>query len=294
MSEPSAKTAPSYRAFESNDIVPAHALSLAVGWPHRVEDWQFMFDAGSGFVAQDNGAVIGTALYWKYGADRGTLGLVIVSPQAQGRGIGRKLMDLVLEALGHRVTFLHATPAGKPLYEKLGFDACGTVNQHQGTIGDVPAVTPPAGEQLRPLTADDAPKVIELASRASGLDRSTVIPALLDVAQGVVLERAGELVGFSLLRRFGRGYAIGPVVATASPDDRRAKSLIAHWLARHAGEFLRIDVPGTAGLSDWLIALGMVRIDSVVNMVRNAPAQTHCGEPDAVYRLFGIVNQAMG
>lgn len=294
MSETPVKNALSYRAFRSEDIAAAHALSLAAGWPHRAEDWQWMWDAGNGFVALDNGEVIGTALYWKYGEGRSTLGLVIVSPHAQGRGIGRKLMEWVLEALGQRITFLHATPAGKPLYEKLGFEACGTVDQHQGKVGNVPAVTPHAGEQLRSLTRADVPKVIELASRASGLDRSEIIPALLDVAQGVVLERSGEFVGFSLFRRFGRGYAIGPVVAKHSPDDCRAKALIAHWLARNEGEFVRIDAPGGAGLNDWLNGLGLTRVSTVVKMVRNAPAERHSSEPDAIYGAFGIINQAMG
>lgn len=294
MSALPAKKAPTYRAFESTDIIAAHALSLAVGWPHRAEDWQSMFAAGSGFVAQDDGEVIGTALYWKCGTDRGTLGLVIVSPEAQGRGIGRQLMELVLEALGNRVTFLHATPAGKPLYERLGFEACGTVDQHQGVVSSVRSVTPPAGEQLRSLKCEDVPQVVELASRASGLDRSQIIPVLLDVAQGVLLERAGELVGFSLFRRFGRGYAIGPVVAAHSPGDERAKALIAHWLAMSSGEFVRIDVPGGAALTDWLNAVGVKRINTVVKMVRNEPAERHSGKPDAIYGVFGIINQAMG
>lgn len=294
MSESPVKKAPIYRAFESSDIVAAHALSLAVGWPHRAEDWQFMFDAGSGFVAEDNGEVIGTALYWKYGADRATLGLVIVSPLEQGRGIGRRLMELELEALGKRVTFLHATPAGQPLYERLGFQACGTVDQHQGTVASVRTVAPPDGERLRALTGDDVPRIIELASRASGLDRSQILPALLDVAQGVVLEHSGELVGFSLLRRFGRGYAIGPVVAARSPDEQRAKSLIAHWLAKHVNDFVRIDVPGNAGLNDWLNALGLTRVNTVVKMVRNEPAEQHCGDADAIYGVFGIITQALG
>ncbi|WP_118182730.1 GNAT family N-acetyltransferase [Paraburkholderia phosphatilytica] len=293
MSESPAKQAPTYRRFTSDDVAAAHALSLAVRWPHRAEDWRFMFDAGTGFVAEDDGAVIGTALCWKFGSDRGTLGLVIVSPDEQGRGIGRRLMELVLEELGNRVTFLHATPAGKPLYEKLAFNVCGTLDQHQGTVGNVAPVAPPNGEHLRALKAEDAPKVIELASRASGFDRSATVPALLGFAEGVVLERDGELLGFSLFRRFGRGYVIGPVVATDSPDAVRAKSLIAHWLAKHAGEFVRIDVPGGTGINDWLIALGMARVDSVVKMVRNAPAEQHSGEPDATYRAFGIINQAM-
>ena len=122
MSESLPRKAPTYRPFRSDDIAAAHVLSLAMGWPHRADDWRFMLDTGSGFVAEDNGSVIGTALWWKFGEGCGTLGLVIVSAQEQQRGIGRKLMELLLEALGNRVTFLYATPAGKPLYEKLGFD----------------------------------------------------------------------------------------------------------------------------------------------------------------------------
>ena len=120
-----------------------------------------------------------------------------------------------------------------------------------------------------------------------------MIPALLEVAQGVVLDRGGDLVGFSLLRPFGRGYAIGPVVAIPSPDDRLAKSLISYWLAKRVGDVVRIDVPGGTGINDWLVALGMTRISSVARMVRNAPAGQR-GEPDATYRMFGIINQSMG
>jgi GNAT superfamily N-acetyltransferase len=293
VSESSVKKSPAYRRFTSADIDAAHGLSQAVRWPHRADDWRFMFDAGTGFVAEDNGTVIGTALCWKFGTERGTLGLVIVSPDEQGRGIGRKLMELVLEELGNRVTFLHATVAGKPLYEKLGFVTCGGLTQHQGTLARIDAVAPPVGEQLRAATAADTPKLIELASRASGFDRSATIPALLEFAQGVVLERDGEVLGFSLLRPFGRGYAIGPVVAQHASDDLRARALISYWLAQHEGDFVRIDVPGDAGIHDWLTSLGMTRVDSVEKMVRNASADLREAAPDATWRAYGIVNQAM-
>ena len=99
--------------------------------------------------------MIGTALCWTYGAERASLGMVIVSPAWQGRGIGRKLMELVLEGLGGRVTFLHATPAGQPLYEKFGFQAVGTLDQHQGAAFQPPLVSLPPGERLRPLGSND-------------------------------------------------------------------------------------------------------------------------------------------
>ncbi|GAB7536159.1 GNAT family N-acetyltransferase [Burkholderia sp. 3C] len=293
MSETAVKPELHYRRFTAEDVAAAHGLSVAVRWPHRPEDWRFAAEAGGGFVAVEGDAVIGTALYWTFGADRASLGMVIVSPDQQGRGIGRKLMELVLDALGDRVTFLHATPAGQPLYEKLGFAVCGALTQHQGTVAAAPAVELPAGDTLRAATPGDLPALIELASRGCGLDRSATLPALLEVAQAVVLEHDGAIAGFAIARRFGRGFAIGPVVCAPSDDHARAKALVACWLARHVGDFVRIDVPAGAGIEAWLPSVGLVPVDTVVKMVRNAPAAEHSGEPDAAWRAYGIINQAM-
>lgn len=138
-----------YRPMTSADIATAHEMSLAVSWPHRPEDWELALITGTGFVAELNGSVIGTAICWKHGPERASLGLVIVSDAYQGRGIGRKLMQMMLEELGSRVTFLHATPAGQPLYETLGFDVCGMLNQHQGRVTTTIAVKLPVGLELR-------------------------------------------------------------------------------------------------------------------------------------------------
>jgi len=282
-----------YRSFTPADCPAACGLSTAFSWPHRAEDWQFAAEQGTGFVAEENGALIGTALCWKFGTDRASLGLVIVSQEHQGRGIGRKLMELVLEELGPRITFLHATPAGRPLYEKLGFDVCDSLDQHQGTVGKTLPVALPDGERLRSATAADFPALIELATRASGLERNAMMSALLKMGDSVVLERDSEIIGFSILRRFGRGLVIGPMAAMRSPDDLRAKALIGYWLNNREGEFIRIDVPAGASLADWLAAQGLKRVDTTIRIVRNAPAVAHQGAPDPVYRLYGIVSQAM-
>ncbi|SOE51270.1 Predicted N-acetyltransferase YhbS [Burkholderia sp. OK233] len=286
-------TPPTYRPFTSADVRAAHALSTSIRWPHRLEDWQFAADAGLGFVAEEGGGLIGTALGWKFGADRATIGMVIVAPEQQGRGIGRNLMNLLLEELGTRAVFLHATPAGQPLYEKLGFRACGWLDQHQGTLPEPPSIAFRQGERLRQVEANDLPKLIELASLTSGFDRSAVMPALLQIADGVVLESEGELLGFSMSRKFGWGHLIGPVVALESSDHGRAKALIAYWLAMYKGLPVRIDVPEVAALTEWLSGLGMTHIDKVVKMVRNAPVCTDDSVHDLPFRAYGIINQAM-
>ncbi|OUL76751.1 GNAT family N-acetyltransferase [Paraburkholderia hospita] len=282
------KFALSYRPFTDNDLAAAYELSSQINWPHRVDDWRFVAQAGEGFIAEDESGVAGTALCWKFGRDHASLGMVIVSPERQGRGIGRRLMELLLEAVGGRTTLLHATVAGKPLYEKLGFREIGTTNQHQGTAFQPPLLSLPPGERLRPLGSNDTQQLVALASRASGLDRSALLPSLLELSDGIALDRDGELLGFALFRRFGRGYAIGPVVAPDSDDSSRAKALISHWLARNEGVFVRIDTPGDSGISEWLDGLGLVRVDTVAKMARNgAPRADHS------VRQFAIINQAV-
>jgi predicted N-acetyltransferase YhbS len=280
-----------YRPFTANDIAAAHQLSVEVKWPHRADDWRFVADAGAGFVAQEGERVVGTALYWTFGADGGSLGMVIVAPDCQGKGIGRALMERLLDALGPRVTVLHATPAGEPLYAKLGFRRIGAIHQHQSADFTVPRIALSEGERIRAIEPRDTDTLVALASRASGFDRSALLPALMQIADGVVLERDGATLGFALIREFGRGHAIGPVVAVTDDGEhtRRAQALIAHGLARNAGKFTRIDTPDESGLGEWLESIGLERVDTVIKMARN-------GTPprDASVGQFAIINQALG
>ncbi|MBR8510247.1 GNAT family N-acetyltransferase [Burkholderia cenocepacia] len=291
--ERDATSALHYRRFTAEDVPAAHALSIALRWPFRAEDWQFSADTSIAFAAEENGVVIGTAMCWKYGADRAAIGHVIVSDAHQGRGIGRKLMETLLDELGPRITFLHATPAGRPLYEKLGFNVCGSLSQYQGNVDRPAAVAVPDGERLRAGSPADWPRLVELDARASGLEREALLSALQARGESVVLERDGEVVGFSVLRRFGRGYVVGPVVAPRSSDDAHAKALIGYWLTKRDGEFVRIDVPDGSSLPAWLSEQGLKQVDTCSKMVRNAPAAAHEGAADPVVGLYGLVSQAM-
>ena len=275
-----------YRRLDRDDLAAAHRLSQQVQWPHRLEDWALVLGVGDGVVALIDGQVVGTAMYWRYGVDFATLGMVIVTPERQGRGIGRRLMSDVIEALGTRSIQLNATQAGQPLYESMGFAAVGGVRQHQGVALNVPIGPLAPGERIRPVGPGDEATVAALDGKATGLSRLRVLSALGEAAQGVLLERDGETVGFALCRRFGRGYSIGPVVA---PDEAGAKALIGHWVGSHAGMFMRIDVPDGGGLSNWLEEFGLARASGVVTMVRGRPPRPGVGT-----KLFALVNQALG
>lgn len=274
-----------YRPISENDLPAAHALSQALRWPHRLEDWQFVLRLGAGFVAEADGTVIGTALSWQQREHHGTVGMIIVSTQHQGKGIGRELMQRVLEHQGERCTHLIATTAGQPLYERLGFEATGMICQHQGTLTGFPAALPAAGASVRLAEPGDLAAIIELADRSTGMSRGDVLKQLVTMAEGVVLARDGKLAGFALLRRFGRGQVIGPVVA---PDTDGAKALIVHWSDACAGAFVRLDVSGDSGLGDWLAQAGLAQVDSGVAMSRNGTAAAV-----PALRQFAIINQAL-
>lgn len=274
------------RRMTAQDLAAAHDLSSEQKWPHRIEDWEMLFGLGFGYVAERDGEVVGTAMAWLYGADAATLGMVIVSPRAQGMGIGRRLMDAVLADLGDRTVMLNATDEGAPLYRKLGFEPIGPVFQHQGAAFAVPMAELIPDERVRPLGAKDMATLRDLAKRATGMNRDALLDALVPGAQGVVLTRSNEPVGFALFRRFGRGYVVGPTIA---PDTGGAKALISHWLGSNAGIFCRLDVPEESGLSTWLDVLGLPCVGRVMRMVRGPMPAT-----DPAVTTFSLTTQALG
>ncbi|MES1163084.1 MAG: GNAT family N-acetyltransferase, partial [Rhizobacter sp.] len=81
------------------DLDAAHALSVRLHWPHRLADWQFNFEFGSGLVAERDGEFVGTAQFWLWGEHHATIGLVMVDPRCQGRRVGFHLMQAVLAQL---------------------------------------------------------------------------------------------------------------------------------------------------------------------------------------------------
>jgi GNAT superfamily N-acetyltransferase len=268
------------------DLPAAQALSREVRWPHRLEDWQFVHSMGQGFVAYSGDQLVGTAMWWTFGNRIARLGMVIVNPTAQRSGIGRALMLNIIDRIAEHTVLLSATKEGETLYRQLGFQSIGSIVQHQGASFSVPLVPLRAGERIRPSGRNDLARLVDLDAAACGAPRESLIAALIENGEAVVLDDAGEMVGFAFYRRFGRGHVIGPVVAR---DTASAKALITHWIGSNAGMFMRIDVPGESGLSDWLDELGLARAGNVLTMARGMPLNQAGG-----FHVFGLVNQALG
>ncbi|WP_437613538.1 GNAT family N-acetyltransferase [Erwinia sp. V71] len=277
------------RAMTADDLDAAFVLTQLLKWPHRRADWQQALQLGNGIVAEENGVLTGTILCCRWGEDYATIGLVIVADAAQGRSIGKQLMLAALERLAGSNVRLHATEAGKGLYEKLGFVVTGAVEQHQcRELAQVTVLPPAAHQQRRAAQPQDAARLTQLDQQASGQQRARLTDELLTRAERVLLlEQDGVTTGFAALRRFGHGYAIGPIVAQTLPD---AKVLVSQLLSGLTGQFVRIDCDAHCGLGDWLNQLGLPQVDAPTTMVKGTPWQ-----PDADgAQVFGLMSQAMG
>ncbi|RZL95388.1 MAG: N-acetyltransferase [Variovorax sp.] len=273
------------RLFEPGDVPAAHALSSALKWPHRIEDWQFALSLGQGVVAERDGKLLGTALSWQFGSNHATIGLVIVAPELQGQRIGNRMMEALLDRLATRDVLLHATVAGRGLYERLGFVTTGEIEQHQGVLATLPTLARNTGDILRPLAAADVETLIAMDARGAGMPRGELLRRLFSHEKTVVLERGGQVAGFAMLRHYGHGHTVGPV---AAPDFDAARLLIADCCSQTDG-FLRVDVDATSGLPQWLESLGLHRAGSVSVMVRGRVPERG---PD--YGGWALVTQAIG
>ncbi len=265
---------PMLRPMTPADLPAGQRLSAGFAWPHRLEDWALMLEIGEGLVAERDGAVAGTAMAWRYGEDAATVGMIMVPAALHGQGIGRAMLQALLDRLGGRTVRLNATPEGIKLYRDLGFVDGRPVIQHQvARLRDLPV---PA-EPVRPVGPADLPWIAAMDRAACGMDRSRLLAALLEVGSGIALERHGQPAAVALQRRFGRGQLVGPVLA-ADPAD--ARTVTGHLLAGLAGQFVRIDIGEDPAFGSWLADLGirptppMIGMTRGPDLVRTGPART--------------------
>ncbi|WP_033791445.1 GNAT family N-acetyltransferase [Pantoea septica] len=277
-----------FRAMNARDIEPCYAMTQQLKWPHRREDWQQAMALGEGVVIEEQGRLLGSAILWRWGERAATIGLVIVDGQQQGRGLGKQLMLTLLEKVPDYNVRLHATEMGKGLYEKLGFVTTGQILQHQTrALEAVPPVALPTGLTLRRAQAQDAPLLTALDQQAHGMLRPQLIDHLINQHQTVLLADAqDDIRGFASLRRFGHGWAIGPVIAQDFPT---AQALVASLMQGLRGEFVRIDTDAALPLAPWLATLGLAQVDNPTTMVRGTPWTPPAGGMQA----FGLMTQAM-
>jgi predicted N-acetyltransferase YhbS len=222
------------------DIPQAMQLVASANWNQTPRDWQRMIDSEpegcfKAVLEPATGApqLVGTVTSTTYGTELAWIGMMLVAAEQRRQGIGRLLMQRVINTLHQRqvrTIKLDATPAGKPLYAQLGFqcehDFQRWSRPAQGTSGRSPAPTT-SGEF-------ECARWAELDRAAFGVDRQAWLRRLASDCQ--VVERSS---GFGMCRSGRVASYLGPVTAT---DTAAAAELIDALIADRSATWIW-DVP---------------------------------------------------
>ena len=217
----------------ADDVSGAFALSEEAGWNQTAEDWSLLIRLGRVFaVAGSGGGLAATAVALPYPPEFGWIGMVLVHGPYRRRGLATRLLERAVAELRDRglVPVLDATPAGQPVYERMGFHPVQTLTRWRGEGGGSAAAAPPPVRDVRDIA--------ELDRVAFGADRSAVLADLL-ARQGAGSRSDPRGSGFLLSRPGRTATYVGPFVAR---ETETALALLESGLAAISGP-AAIDVP---------------------------------------------------
>ena len=160
-------------------------------------------------VAESGGRMVGSNCLDERSAIAG-LGPNTVDPSFQDRGVGRKLMEVVLVRARERnfagVRLLQSAFHNRSLalYSRLGFDAREPVSVMQGP----PLRKRIEGSSVRPVRASDVEHCNRLCMQVHGHDRAGELADSMKSGTAVVVERHERITGYTtVLAFFGHAVA---------------------------------------------------------------------------------------
>lgn len=288
------------RLMQSADIPFALGLSGLMGWNQTEHDWRRLHDAHleGCFIAEWEGKSVGTVTTTPHGSDLAWIGMLLVKPELQGRGIGKALLNKAIESLRSKSVScikLDATPAGQPLYERLGFKAEWSLQRWETRHA---LVSGRLKFKTRTITMPDRDHVLAMDLTAFGAPRHGVL--MLNVATiNSVLSKyhqaydgddsrclvnespSGKINGFGFVRKGARATYLGPVVAEHLSA---ASAVVRSLLHPRKEQVVYWDIPDH---QPEMIAIAKgLGFHSQRSLVRMYLGDTNvAGEPDMIYAL---------
>ena len=205
------------RLLEADDLAFADSLRALAGWNQTLADWRRFqaFEPDGCFLAEWNGVRAGTATTTIYGTQLAWIGMVLVHPDHRRRGIGRALLERCIGYLRERgvgCIKLDATPAGRKVYGRLGFQDEWTLTRWQRADSPWRSVAPAA--EISDAREADPLEIERLDLVAFGVSRRELVRRLADVSRrALVLEsKEGQVIASGMLREGANALYLGPVV----------------------------------------------------------------------------------
>lgn len=234
------------------------------------------------FVAEANRTIVGTGVATMNGRI-GWIGAIWVDPAWRRRGLGLELTQVTIDAAegaGCQTLVLVATEAGRPMYERLGFEVQTTYR-----ILEAPGLAAaPPDPHVRAFRATDLEAMAALDAAATGEDRTHLLTAFAAPDTTRCLDREdGTLAGFVVRAPWGGGATI------ALTRDDASAILRARRLASGPDKRVRAGLlaENEAGL-ELLVRDGWVEAWHAPRLIRGEPLDWR---PEAIWGQF---NHAMG
>ena len=171
------------------------SIGLANAWMNHPKVW--------GVLAERDGKLVGCNFLDERCDVRG-VGPVCVDPNEQGGGVGRTVMQAVMERAAQtkaptvRLVQEAYNTASMPLYASLGFD----VKEPLAVMVGTPTGKPSSDAVARPMTEADLPACAALCREMHGFDRTGELRDALEHFRPFVLERGGRVVAYSSTPNF--------------------------------------------------------------------------------------------
>jgi len=230
-----------HHRFERDFPVIEAAEQMMNGWIPHPSIW--------GVIAEKDGRVVGSNFLDERSPIRG-VGPITVDPEGQNAGVGRNLMEAVIErgkdAPGVRLLQDAFHMRSLCLYESLGFDVKEPVAV---TVGQ-PRSGPVDGVEVRPLAEEDLEECGALCERVHGFSRAEELRDAIQMFAPFVAVRDGQITAYASSVSF---WPMNHGVA-ATDDDMIALLLGA---AAATGQPLALLVPLRWPLFRWSLGEGM-------------------------------------
>ena len=197
-------------------------LSEEAGWNQTEDDLRLMIEAGTAYgLRDDDDLLAASALVLPQGDEFAWISMVLVSEDFRRRGIATELLRRCISEIEARglVAGLDATPAGRTLYEPLGFQDIYPIHRLQAADGPrwASPLAVPAGVSIQPLVDEDMDDVARFDAPRFGGNRRRTLEHLRQRRPGSAwlarLDLTGEVAGYVMGRDGRESSQVGPLVA---------------------------------------------------------------------------------
>ncbi|MBM1104999.1 GNAT family N-acetyltransferase [Aurantibacter crassamenti] len=244
-----------------SDMEAIMQLKNAENWNQTEQDWEFLIEQNPNycFVACIDGLIVGTVTAMEFENKLAWIGMMLVSKNYRGLGISKMLLNTVINKLKFCESIkLDATPAGIPVYKKLGFsdeyEICRMTISN--LLLDSKSQFEKSNNSVEPINEIILSEVAKYDQEVYGVNRKPLMQFMLRHKNNChwCLKEGDLLIGYISGRNGNNYFQIGPLLAASTSE---AKILLTAAFQNLLGKPILVDVlKQQPELIEWLTTIG--------------------------------------